>query len=63
MLRGPGGCWIVTCTSLVDKYVDIGHVDDHNRHNAEEIVIMMIAIEADDHGSNIGVMHDNIGHL
>ena len=43
--------------------MDIGHVDDHNRHNAEEIVIMMIAIEADDHGSNIGVMHDNIGHL
>ena len=52
MLRGPGGCWIVTCTSLVDKYVDVGHVDDHNRHNAEEIVIMMNAIVVDDHDSN-----------
>ena len=43
--------------------MDFGYVDDHNRHNAEEIVIMKILIVVDDHGSNIGVMQDNIGHL
>ena len=42
--------------------MDIGHVDDHNRHNDEEIVIMKIAIVVDDHGSNGGVVQENIGH-